>query len=237
MKKSLKLFTKIGKFSLLSLVSLSIILPAVAGTVPKAHQSESQLVAQASKKQRVAILDFDFSSISNPTLLATFPGIAKGTSDMLVNSLVNTGAYSVIERSQLEAVLAEQNLGASGAVNASTAAQIGKILGVKYILIGSVTQFDIQEKNSGFNVGGIFGNKKRKVTTNVQLNVRMLDTTTSEIVGAFEGQGSMEQKDSSTAVMGIGGGSETNNQQQLLTESTRIAIKEITTQLADFAKK
>ncbi len=237
MRKSIKLLAQMSKLPLISVVSLSLVLPTMAVEIPNSRQSEPIFISQAQTKKRVAVMDFDFSSISNPSILSSFPGIAKGTSDMLVNSLVNTGAYSVIERSQIEAILAEQNLGASGAVNVSTAAEIGKILGVKYIILGSVTQFDIQEKNSGFSVGGLFGSKKRKVQTNVQLNARIIDTGTAEILGAFEGQGSMEQKDSSTSVVGVGGGSTTDNQQQLLTESTRMAINEITTQLSEFAKK
>jgi curli biogenesis system outer membrane secretion channel CsgG len=237
MNKSFNFLTSISKLSLISLISVSMILPAVSSTVPKTNQAESLLLAQTSTKQRVAILDFDFSTISDPSLLTLFPGIAKGTSDMLVNSLVNTGAYSVIERSQIDAILAEQNLGASGLVDVSTAAKIGKILGVKYIILGSVTQFDVQERKSGFSIGGLVGNKKRKVTADVQLNVRMIDTTTAEIVGAFEGKGSTDQKDASTAVLGVSSGSDTDNRQQLLTEATRIAIKEVTTQVSEFAKK
>lgn len=98
------------------------------------------------KKIRVAVLDFDYSAVSNPTWLSYFNGGAKGVSDMIVNQLVETGKYRVIERSRLDAILAEQNLGASGRVDASTAAEIGRLLGVEMVVIGSVTQFDIEKK-------------------------------------------------------------------------------------------
>jgi len=193
------------------------------------HINETEEIAQATPqaKRRIAVLDFDFSAVSDPSLLSAFPGVARGTSDLLVNALVNTNTYSVIERSRLDAVLAEQNLGTSGRVDAATAAQIGRILGVDVVIVGSVTQFDVQEKRSGFQVGGLFGQSKTEVQADVQLNARMVSTSTAEIITTAEGTGSANQKDGSTVVFGIGGGSDTSNQQQLLTQATRLAIDEV----------
>lgn len=198
---------------------------------------EVNRIAQASSKRRVAVLDFDFSSVSSPSLLTAFPGISKGTSDILVNSLVQGDAYSVIERSRIEAVLAEQDLGTAGRLDPTTAAEIGRILGVDAVILGSVTQFDVQQKRSGFSVGGLFGENKRKTTADVQLNVRMVSTTTAEILAVADGTGTAEQKDSATRVLGIGGGSETDNQQQLLTEATQIAVDEVVGELNSASDK
>jgi len=201
--------------------------------IPEEEPITQELIAQATpqSKRRVAVLDFDFSAVSDPSLLSAFPGIARGTSDLLVNALVNTNTYSVIERSRIDVVLAEQDLGASGRVDAATAAQIGRILGVDVVIVGSVTQFDVQEKRSGFQVGGLFGQSKTQVQADVQLNARMVSTSTAEIITTAEGTGSANQADGSTVVFGIGGGSDTNNQQQLLTQATRLAIEEVVLQL------
>ncbi len=220
--------------ALSSLTLFASVAPAIAVPLVPVEPVE---VAQAQRKLRIAVLDFDFSSISSPQILSAFPGIAKGTSDIMVNSLVNEGTYSVIERSQIESILAEQDLGASGRVDASTAAEIGKVLGVDAVIVGTVTQFDVQEKRSGFRVGGLFGEKKRLTTANVQLNVRLISTTTAEILVAAEGSGEADQKDSSTAVLGIGGGSETDNRQQLLSTATRQAIDETVGEIAGASGK
>jgi len=211
--------------------SLAIALPA---PVPSAR-AESIRLAQTERKLRIAVLDFDFSSVSSPQLLNAFPGIARGTSDILVNSLVTDGTFSVIERSRIDAVLAEQNLGASGRVDATTAAEIGRILGVDVVLVGTVTQFDVQEERRGFNVGGLFGERKTTTTANVQLNARLIDTETAEILAAAEGTGESVQEDSSTQVVGIGGGTETDNRQQLLTDATRQAVDEVVVSVAEAA--
>jgi curli biogenesis system outer membrane secretion channel CsgG len=217
-----------GTGLMLTTSPLSALSQGLLFSVPEVEQ-----IAQSTPqvKRRVAVLDFDFSAISDPSLLSAFPGIAQGTSDLLVNALVNTNTYSVIERSRIDAVLAEQNLGTSGRVDASTAAQVGRILGVDVVIIGSVTQFDVQEKRSGFQVGGLFGQAKTKVQADVQINTRMISTSTAEIITTAEGRGSANQDDGSTVVFGIGGGSETDNRQQLLTQATRLAVEQVVLQL------
>jgi len=46
--------------------------------------------------------------------------------------------FSVVERDKLNLVLKEQGLATSGAVDPASAAKVGKILGVKYILLGGI---------------------------------------------------------------------------------------------------
>jgi TolB-like protein len=51
---------------------------------------------------------------------------------------VNQERFKVMERAQLNKILEEQSLGHSGVIDAATAAQIGKGIGVDAIIIGSV---------------------------------------------------------------------------------------------------
>jgi curli biogenesis system outer membrane secretion channel CsgG len=101
----------------------------------RCHFSAPSQVGQAPQptaRPRVAVLDFDFSSLSNPYSL---PEAARGVSDLLLDRLVRDGTFSVIERSRLDAVLAEQNLGRSGLLDANAAAQVGRILGVDAVIL------------------------------------------------------------------------------------------------------
>jgi curli biogenesis system outer membrane secretion channel CsgG len=191
-------------------------------------------IAQASnssQKVRVAVLDFDYSSVANPTFLSYLPGGARGISDLVVNELVKSGQYTVIERSKIDAVLQEQDLGASGRVDASTAASIGRLLGVETVIIGSVTQYDLQREESG---GGIFGTGAdvTDVDAYVQLNARLINTTTGEIITVAEGAGKSSQEDTKVRVFGIGGGSSTDNEEKLMTEATQQAVNELVTAMS-----
>lgn len=205
--------------SLLGTFIFSSCLPIKAQEIAISQKS-AQLTALANKQQnkgkiRVAVLDFDFSTVSNPSFLNFLPGGGKGVSDILVNKLVQTGSFTVIERSKIDAVIAEQDLGGSGRVDASTAAQIGRLLGVETVIIGSITQFDLQERRSGFIVGST---TKKKAF--VKLSARLVNTTTGEILTVADGNGEASQSDTQV----FGAGTSSDNDSRLLTIATEQAV-------------
>jgi curli biogenesis system outer membrane secretion channel CsgG len=137
-------------------------------------------LAAAQAKPRIAVMNFE----NNSTWTWWGDNLGKAAADELVTNLVNGGTFTVIERAQLESVLAEQRLGGSGAVSAATAAKVGKVLGVQFILTGSITQFSIETTRAGFRgIGGSYSNAESK------LDVRLISTETAEILAAMEGQG------------------------------------------------
>jgi curli biogenesis system outer membrane secretion channel CsgG len=224
--------TRSRLFSLLS-VTASLFLLGVttfgyerANAQPSQPSPSSQTQPKPQGKIRIAILDFDYSSISNPAYLSFLPGGAKGVSDILTTKLVQSGNYTVIERSQIEQILREQDLGASGRVDASTAAEIGRILGVQVVIIGSITQFDLQKKESGGGALGI-GAETAETEAYVKVSTRVVNTSTSEILSVAEGNGKADQSDTSVSVFGIGGGSETSNEGKLLTDATDQAVTQV----------
>src|SRR5713226_3645099 len=101
------------------------------------------------------------------------------------NSLLS-GKFSVIERDKLNLVLKEQGLAQTGAVDPATAAKVGKILGLKYIVLGGVDKFKID--NTG---GGIakFGISAHVVQADATINLRFIDATTAERVLSLSADG------------------------------------------------
>jgi TolB-like protein len=59
-------------------------------------------------------------------------------SDRLRNELFNTGLFTVIERGQMQEILKEQGFQQSGCTSDQCAIEVGQILNVKYIVVGSV---------------------------------------------------------------------------------------------------
>ena len=88
--------------------------------------------APAAARRRVAVLDFDYGAVHNSVtgVWGSDVDIGKGVGAMLLSELVRNGTYTVIERSQVERILNEQNLGQEGRVAASTAATLGGRLGL-----------------------------------------------------------------------------------------------------------
>jgi curli biogenesis system outer membrane secretion channel CsgG len=200
-----------------------------------------------STRPTVALLDFDFGTVQQ--WWSGNQDIGQGIADMLVDELVNDGTYRIIERKRLQAILAEQNFSNSERADpsAKTLAQIGKVLGVKYLIVGSVTKFGTEESSKsvgggGFGVGGFglgrVGTAKGKA--NVAITARMIDVATGEIMASARGEGTSKR---SGLLLGGGGGGgggaglgeisfgSSNFRDTILGEATETAVKDTATKL------
>jgi curli biogenesis system outer membrane secretion channel CsgG len=140
-----------------------------------------------SKRPMVAVMDFDYGTVDN--WWGQYD-IGKGMADQVVDALVNDGSFRVIERKKLDTVLAEQDFAQSDRADPSAAklAKVGKVLGVKYIIAGSITKFSTESRGGGVRVKGIgLGGKKAK--SEVALTARVIDATTGEIMVSAKGLG------------------------------------------------
>ncbi|AFY72564.1 uncharacterized protein involved in formation of curli polymers [Synechococcus sp. PCC 7502] len=223
-------------------VSLAILGLISANTIalPAATYAQGVEQLQVKTKKRVAVLDFEFASTGLTGAgysLFGAGGPAKGISDLITNSLVKDGTYIVIERSRIQEILKEQNLGASGRIEATTAAQIGRALGADILIIGSVNRFNLETNTSGGSLFG-FGSATTKNVAEVKLAARMVGTTTGEIIVAADGAGTEEQSDTSTVISGLGtAGSATSNTDKLLSSASEKAVQQIVTQLASASSR
>jgi curli biogenesis system outer membrane secretion channel CsgG len=205
--------------------------------VPPVAASEGIQVAQIqpqARQLRIAVLDFDFASTGLTGTWSIFGdlGPAQGVSDLLTNKLVQNGAYTVIERSRIAEVLAEQNLAQAGRIDPATAAQIGRILGADAVVMGSITRFNLDEGGSGGSILGIGGNSRRR-GAEVQLTARLVNTTTAEILAAVEGSGAARQGSGGFSVGGlINFGSDRNNTDALLSKAADDAVNQLATSIA-----
>src|SRR3954464_7764494 len=190
---------------------VSALLALFLAVLVMAEASSAQTPATPRKK-RVAIFDFDYATVHSgvSALFGQDVDVGKGISDLLVTYLVKDGSYSVIERKALDKILGEQNFSNSDRANPASAAKIGKLLGVDAIIVGSVTQFGNDTKNTG--VGGVgaglgkvglggFSRKESKAI--VGIDSRIVDIDTAEILAVAEGKG--ESKRTSTSMTGGGG--------------------------------
>jgi curli biogenesis system outer membrane secretion channel CsgG len=209
------------------------------------------------QQKRVAVMNFDYGTVrsNSAAIFGSDQDIGKGISDMLVQKLVEDGKFSVIERNALDKVLGEQNFSNSDRADASTAAKIGKVLGVDAIIIGSITQFgrDDQHTNVGaggfggygskLGIGGV-GTKKSKAV--VGITARLINTSTGEIMAAVTGMGESARSGTSLIGAGAGGGSgggaaldmgSSNFGQTILGEAVKQAVTDTATKLDSAATK
>ncbi|MFP4056750.1 MAG: CsgG/HfaB family protein [Candidatus Brocadiia bacterium] len=199
-------------------LALSFLALAIAGCEsllePQARVSggwDSPTIGQAQAmhyngpRARIAVINFVDKTAKG------YPHIGEGLADMLSTELFNTGRYIVLERQDLGAVLAEQDLARSGRVMPDTEAPTGQIEGAELLVKGSVTAFEPNYQGGG--LGAVLLNRRHPAAGGgkikqayIALDLHIVDARTSRIVAAVPVEG--RATDIAGALGGvIGGGS------------------------------
>ncbi|HEX7653022.1 MAG TPA: CsgG/HfaB family protein, partial [Verrucomicrobiae bacterium] len=141
------------------------------------------LLASAQEKATMAI-----SSIkATPSLAGSVkPGnqaelgrIIESLDSQLVDRVNATRKFDVVGRSDLAEIIKEQDLGASGNVDAKTAAKAGKLAGAKYLLVATVDDFQ------DYNETATFATINRTVTKRVfrfSVVAKIYDSSTGKLL-------------------------------------------------------
>ncbi|MEK7197356.1 MAG: FlgO family outer membrane protein, partial [Nitrospirota bacterium] len=96
------------------------------------------------KKTKIAVLDFQLQGEGYET-----SDMGKIVAEWLITALVKEGRFDVIERMLLKKVLDEQRLGVSGIIDESSASKLGRVLGAKIVITGSIMKFqNVMEVNA-----------------------------------------------------------------------------------------
>jgi hypothetical protein len=136
-----------------------------------------------SPKTVVAVMDFTGGELLEERLRFRM-------SDMVLTPLVKAGRFTVVERERLEALLAEQELGATERVDPATAARVGKILGAELVVFGTVTQASDQKIDKfAYDL----------VRVEVTVEVRAVNTTSGTVVISETAAGMAEDRIVTTA--------------------------------------
>ncbi|MBN1913435.1 MAG: hypothetical protein JW788_03450 [Candidatus Omnitrophica bacterium] len=145
-------------------------------------------------KARIAVADFEVKAAK-----ATYE-IGTGLREMLITALMNSNRFRVLERQVLKAAMQEQELAASGAAEQGAGgAQRGKIKTADIIITAAVTEFEPHASGGKAGIGGgggvgkgilggMLGGALNKA--HMALDIRIVDTSTSEVLAATRVQGS-----------------------------------------------
>jgi len=172
--------------------------PTGPGTTTNVRDSSGRSMAEAQAeayngpKARIAVARFENKSADSRDWYS--PQIGDGMADMLTTALVNSGRYIVLERQNVDTVLSEQDLGASGRVREETAAAIGEIEGAELLVVAAVTEFEgnaggTRAGGGGFGggiLGAIAGGSR---SAHMAIDLRVVDARTSRILAATSVEG------------------------------------------------
>jgi TolB-like protein len=117
----------------------------------------------------LAILDFDIGATigQDPD---DYQALRRGLASMTLNEMTANPAIRVVERAQIQSIIQEQQLARDGRVDPSTAPQIGRLVGARFMVTGTL-----------YDVRG-----------DVRVDARLINTETSEILRTMRVQGRMD---------------------------------------------
>ena len=82
------------------------------------------------EKINIAVMELDGNGISSTDII--------GLSNRLRTELFKTDKFDVIERSKVDEILKEQGFQKTGCTNSDCAVEVGQLIGVKVIIVGSI---------------------------------------------------------------------------------------------------
>jgi curli biogenesis system outer membrane secretion channel CsgG len=103
----------------------------------------------------------------------------EGLQASLTAALFKTEKIRLVERQRMEAVAAELKLAMTGLTDSNSAVQLGKQLGAKYVIMGSVTSISVKDESRSVKIA-----EKTNRMVEVEAEARMVDIRTGELAAA-----------------------------------------------------
>jgi curli biogenesis system outer membrane secretion channel CsgG len=179
----------------------------MAGAAPARAQSIG--VAPGTGRLRLAVMELNGSALriqqttgqmpqggvqtSQTVNLPPPPEFARTLTEILTTALINTGRFVVLERQQMQAVIAEQDLNAAGRVNKETGAAQGHLIGAQAMINGDITGYSYTQQSIGGSALNLIKNMKvgaSRVSASVIVDLRLIDAATGEVLASAKGNGS-----------------------------------------------
>ncbi|HAC65352.1 MAG TPA: penicillin-binding protein activator LpoB [Cyanothece sp. UBA12306] len=231
----MKIFHWVDPFSRITTLGLAVLIVSF---------SSSNLKTVAQEKPTISVPGFK----NETTWWWWRRQTSRELADALSNELTSTGKFTVVERQQLNEVLSEQELAELGIVRPETAPQKGNVTGAKYIILGKITSYEEGVSNEssrgrvgGFNFGpvnlGGASHQSNKQQAYVAVDLRVVDSTTGEVVHArtVEGRATQESQGNSGGfnILGLGfSGDQQKTDKAPVGKALRAALIEITDYLS-----
>lgn len=161
-----------GVFFLLGLASIP-----VAQTQSTLNEETAAMLEEG--KPTVAVLDFEGRGISQLE--------AATLTDRLLSELANTNAVILVERNQMQEILEEQGFQQSGCTTAECAAEVGALLGVQFMVSGSIgkigNSYTIDAKMFSVETGATEKTVSKTYKGEVDGLITEIEITAWELVG------------------------------------------------------
>ena len=213
------------------IIAAVFLLAAVSACAPsktvKTQQALSANVTEHAEskytgpKRRIGVVEFENKSAYGQGRLGS------AASDILITELAKSGKFIVVERDKLNKVLEEQKLQSSGLIDAHTAVEVGKIMGLEAIVTGAVSQFGVKKEGSDYLI-----KQTKSQVADVTVDIRLIDTQSGQVLMADSGKGRAKSTKGSFLGMGTRGGYDETLEGEALRASIVQFVDNISSQLS-----
>jgi len=154
------------------------------------------------KRTKVAVLDFQLKGQEHDNA-----DMGKIVAEWLINALVKDGRFEVIDRGLLKKALEEENLGVDGVVNTTSVKKLGKLLGVKVVISGSIMKLQnfmvVNSRIIDVESASIITAETVKSTTAMQLE-ELVEQMAEKIIKVFPLTGYIVFRDNNRVTIDLG---------------------------------
>ncbi|MDZ7801244.1 MAG: CsgG/HfaB family protein [Trueperaceae bacterium] len=193
---------------------LSLSLLAACAPTTEAEVDLSSLECQSDEPPRVAVIEFENTTGRHGT---TVTGVEEAATARLITLMKESDCYVILERSELQNVMAQQGL------ESMEPEALAEAAGAGYVVTGTVTRATIAEPGVT-----AFGLSLGETRAQVEVDVRATDIITGEVVVSLTGIGTAS--DPNIAVNRIPAGRISYNDPTvgpLLADASAQAVREV----------
>ena len=183
----------------------AVVAPAAAGAPAAggatAFPPDLPDLAGAASKRRLAVRPFDYSTVISWVnyWFNNDVNVGEGIRAMLTVRMAQSNTITLLERTNIDDVMKEQDLAASNRVRQGTGAKIGQLSGADVSLYGDIVIFGRDDTTKRKGLGAAIGMFspiagaavafKREEKAVVGINLRLVDTETGEVIQTAEARG------------------------------------------------
>ena len=126
------------------------------------------LISSLFAREYIAVIDFEGIGITNDE--------ARVLTQRLTSEMITLELYQVLERSEMKRLLSEQKFQYSGCVDTKCAVELGKMLGAKYMVVGTISKlgktFSIDSRLISVESGEAYGSGKYETNASIDKLIR-----------------------------------------------------------------
>ncbi len=154
------------------------------------------------QKTKIAVLDFELMGDKLET-----NGMGAILSEWFINNMVKSGRFDVVERAMLQEIISEKKLSSTGIIDERSITALGRILGVKAIITGSLLKsrkaMEMNTRLISVQSGSIIAAESIQSNRDSDLHT-LIDQLTDKVIRNFPNTGYVVKKNSSSVTIDLG---------------------------------